>query len=1077
MGPIEGVKVATTKAAIEGAASQAGDPADAYKRLTDVYHHLLSEQDLDGVLAGIADTLADIVPHDSIVIYEADEAKRILTPVVARDPYEDQIMRSTSEFGRGITGWAVEHREPVLSNEAHLDPRVRFIPGCPIDPEALIAVPLIARGAVTGALNIYRVGEGNSFTEEEFGLACLFGEAAALALANAQTHQQLEHQAQTDALTSLYNHRFFQERLRAELIRAGRAHDSVSLLMVDIDDFKKVNDVYGHGVGDQVLVTLAQILRTTVRGSDVACRIGGEEFCVIMPSSDAGDALGLSTRISQRVSQTDFDLAGHLTVSIGIAQGPEHAMNPRALVACSEAAMMTAKARGKDRIVLFNDDANERPGVTSTGHDVRSIAHMKMLQSLAGKLNRSNDVREIAMTIANELRTLIDYVSCVVFINNDGMLEPLGARGEFAELITDGAEEFTRPLGEGIIGKAAATGRSLLIPNALECEFAHQVPGTPALEESIIAVPMSYSGRVIGVVYVSTLGVGQFDEDDVRLIEVLGGHASVALENARLFESQRTEAENAKALLEFADLVTRSGAFYRIGQDTVNEVARMLEADQCSLWLQDDRTGDAACAAHTGYVGDPTVEPVIRERVSADGVERLLEDRRSPFVLSTDDQNFYFSTPSGVVSRVLCVAPLRSGDGLRGWLVVRSPDGTDRHFTEERLRLLEGIAHQSSVAMQKALLYKDQKESAEIASSLLEFSGQLSAAQDLDEVLTRTVELSSRLLGAPRSSIWLQEHGSGDLVPEALWGYSGTAREHAASARYPKEVIEQFITNEKPWVLPPGSMDEIEGVPEDARGVTWAVAPLHAEGRFGCIAVAAPALGDYEFSDRKMRLLEGIAHQAELAINNKGNFDNLERTFLSTVEALANALEAKDEYTSDHARTITDMALEVGAEMNLGVTTLKQLELGALFHDIGKIGIPSDIIRKPGPLTDEERKIMEQHPELGEKILEPIERLADVRPIVRACHERYDGDGYPDGKKGDEIPIEARIIFVCDAFHAMTTDRPYRKRMPDSAAMQQLKENAGTQFDPDVVDAFLAVFDRNAEASAHSVWMDSLTRH
>ena len=1069
--------MSVTSAASAGGVPRALHPADSYKRLAEVYHHLLSEQGLDRVLERIADTLADILPHDSLVIYRADEDKRTLTPVIARDPYAEQIMGSPSEFGRGITGWAVEHRQPVLSNEAHLDPRVRFIPGCPIDPEALIAVPLIARGAVMGVLNIYRENESNGFTDEEFELACRFGEAAALALENAHSKEQLEHQAQTDPLTGLYNHRFFHERMRAELIRAGRAHDSVSLLMLDIDDFKKVNDVYGHGTGDQVLITIAQILRTTVRGSDVVCRIGGEEFCVIMPSSDAGDALGLSARIGQRVAAHEFEYVGRLTVSIGIAQGPEHAMNPRALVACSEAAMMTAKSRGKDRVVLFNDEASERPGVTSTGHDVRSLAHMKMLQSLAGKLNRSNDVSEIATTIANELRTLMDYMSCVVFVNEDDVLTPLGARGEFADIIREQPQSFTRPMGEGIVGTAAATGRSLLIPNALECEYAHQVPGTPAVEESIIAVPMSYSGRVIGVVYVSSLGIDQFDEDDVRLIEVLGGHASVALENARLYGAQRKEAENAKALLEFADLVSRSGGFYRIAQDSVNEAARMLDVTQCSLWLQDDRAGDASCAAHTGYVGDPTAEPIIKSRVEAGSVERLLGDKRSPFMLRTSEQDAYFNDPSGVVPRIVVLAPLRTGDGLRGWIIARSPDDTGAHFTEERMRLLEGIAHQSSVAMQKAILYKDQKESAEIASSLLEFSGQLSAAQDLDEVLTRTVELSARLLGSPRSSIWMQEHATGDLVAEALWGYTDELRQTLVEARYGKEVADMFAGIREPVIVDQGFLSDIDGIPDELRNVRWAIAPLHTDGRFGCIAVAAPALGDYEFSERKMRLLEGIAHQAELAINNKGNFDNLERTFLSTVEALANALEAKDEYTSDHARSITDMALEVGAEMDLDTNTMKQLELGALFHDIGKIGIPSDIIRKPGPLTDEERRVMEQHPELGEKILEPIERLADVRPIVRACHERYDGSGYPDGKKGDEIPIEARIIFVCDAFHAMTSDRPYRKRMPDSAAFEELKGNAGAQFDPKVVDAFLAVMERRGQGEMHSVWMDSLTHH
>jgi HD-GYP domain-containing protein (c-di-GMP phosphodiesterase class II) len=172
------------------------------------------------------------------------------------------------------------------------------------------------------------------------------------------------------------------------------------------------------------------------------------------------------------------------------------------------------------------------------------------------------------------------------------------------------------------------------------------------------------------------------------------------------------------------------------------------------------------------------------------------------------------------------------------------------------------------------------------------------------------------------------------------------------------------------------------------------------------------------------------------------------------VTALANALEANDEYTSSHARWIMDMALCVGRELELDRAALKRLEFGALFHDIGKIGIPSEILQKPGPLTDAEFEVIKSHPELGERILQPIDRLADVRPIVRACHERWDGGGYPDGKQGDGIPLEARIVLVCDAFHAMVTDRPYRDALPQQEAVRRLRESAGTQFDPAVVDAF-----------------------
>jgi HD-GYP domain-containing protein (c-di-GMP phosphodiesterase class II) len=151
------------------------------------------------------------------------------------------------------------------------------------------------------------------------------------------------------------------------------------------------------------------------------------------------------------------------------------------------------------------------------------------------------------------------------------------------------------------------------------------------------------------------------------------------------------------------------------------------------------------------------------------------------------------------------------------------------------------------------------------------------------------------------------------------------------------------------------------------------------------------------------------------------------------------------------------MALHVGGELGMDAKALKRLELGALFHDIGKIGIPEAILSKPGPLSDEEWKVVRLHPELGAGILAPIERLEQVCDIVRHCHEHWDGSGYPNGFAGEEIPLESRVILVCDAYHAMTTDRPYRSRLPVDEACRRLREAAGTQFDPQVVEVFLAL--------------------
>ena len=859
--------------------------AEPYRRLAEIFHDVLSEQSLDALLDRIADTLAELIPYEDVHIYEADEAKRELIPVLARSKWAEEIMSETFSFGEGITGWAVEHREAVLANKAHLDPRVRFVPGTPVDPEALIAVPLIARGHLKGTLNIYRVGEDAVFTDEEFLLAKRFGDAAALAIDNAHVKARLEHQAETDALTGLYNHRAFHDRLRRAVMRASAEHDTVALLMLDLDDFKRINDVYGHGIGDHFLQQVADVLRATVRTSDVVCRVGGEEFGVILPGGDLRSSMALAERIGHELGKLQADAAGRLTVSTGIALGPEHAANPRELVACAEAAMMTAKTRGKGLVIPFDETARERPSEASIRHDdVRSIAHLKMLQSLSGKLSRLNDVAQIGLTIADELRLLIDYHNCRVFLRDGEELLPVAFRGELMAVEPGSPVELLpTAVGRGITGRVAETGESLLVHDAAHHESGEQIAGTVEIEESLLAVPLRFGARVIGVIVISKLGLNQFDADDLRVLEVLAGHASVALENARLYEAQRREADSAKALLAFG-----------------REVAE---------------------------------------------------------------------------------------------------------------------------------------------------------AKGITDVAERVVAGSVRILSSPSASIWLQDTASGDLIRLAGVPDDRPA-EQAALVVVPVEHLEPWLTRTEPYFIEAVDYAAFAAPPPGTDG-RFAIAPFVVDGRWGVIAAAFPPTT--VLGDRELEVLGGLARQTQLALQSAASYETLERTFLATVEALANALEANDEYTSTHARWITDLALKVGEELGLEAEELKRLELGALFHDIGKIGIPSRILTKPGPLTEEERKMVETHPILGERILSPIEQLGEVRRIVRSAHEHYDGSGYPDRLAGTEIPLESRIVLACDAFHAMTTDRPYRKTLGVEEARRRLVEGSGSQFDPQIVDALLRV--------------------
>ena len=347
--------------------------------------------------------------------------------------------------------------------------------------------------------------------------------------------------------------------------------------MLDIDDFKRVNDIHGHAAGDEVLVRLADSLRGSARGSDVVCRIGGEEFAVILPETDANSASQLAIRMRQRMAAQAVDGLGELTVSIGFAEGPADASNPRELVACAEAAMMTAKASGKNRIVHFGEGNHERPDAAVTaGRDGRSIAHLNLLQSLSGKLNRLNDVREIGLTIANELRSLIDYHNCRVFVVEGETIVPIAFRGELTAPASPSIDVLKVTIGEGITGHVVATGRPILSGDAARCEFAAPIPGTDLIDESLLAVPMHFGTRAIGAIVISKLGFDQFDGDDLRLLEVLAGQASVALENARLYEVQRREAETARTLLEFARELATAQGVEEVLSRTVDQAAQHL---------------------------------------------------------------------------------------------------------------------------------------------------------------------------------------------------------------------------------------------------------------------------------------------------------------------------------------------------------------------------------------------------------------------------------------------------------------------------------------------------------------------
>ena len=216
--------------------------------------------------------------------------------------------------------------------------------------------------------------------------------------------------------------------------------------------------------------------------------------------------------------------------------------------------------------------------------------------------------------------------------------------------------------------------------------------------------------------------------------------------------------------------------------------------------------------------------------------------------------------------------------------------------------------------------------------------------------------------------------------------------------------------------------------------------------------VEAYRVEDRAFRSDDSRQIDVLTSFAANAFSRIQLAAKLESHYTETIEALVSALEARDPYTEAHAGRIRDLAMSIGISMQLGVEERRALRLGAILHDVGKIGISDRILLKPGPLTDEEWDQMKKHPAIGERMLEGIDFLAPALPIVRHHHERWDGKGYPDRLAGRAIPVGARIVAVCDAFDAMTSDRPYRPAMDVDSACAELERNAGTQFDAECVE-------------------------
>ncbi|MEK7680059.1 MAG: HD domain-containing phosphohydrolase, partial [Deltaproteobacteria bacterium] len=410
----------------------------------------------------------------------------------------------------------------------------------------------------------------------------------------------------------------------------------------------------------------------------------------------------------------------------------------------------------------------------------------------------------------------------------------------------------------------------------------------------------------------------------------------------------------------------------------------------------------------------------------------------------------------------MLILPLAGRAGAFGMLtLVYRP----RHeLTPGDMRLTKGIMHQVSTALEEARLYKESVDRAvelshriETIRVMHEIDKSVLSTLDAGEILETTARLVSKVIPCDRATIAAVDREKDGFIYKAGFGIDlpkGTfvPFSDTSAVTMVETGMTQFIADindEKP-LLPLEKRFAEQGFVSHIR------VPIAVKGEIAAVLTVG-SKRQCIFKPEDIATLEKLASQIGVALENSRLVTGLQELFLSTVQALSKAIDAKSPWTMGHSARVTNYAVTIAAELGMDKKTLEDLRIAGLLHDIGKIGTYDEILNKPGKLTDEEYKIMKEHPGKGAEMLAPIRQLRHIAPWVKYHHERFDGKGYPDGLKAEDIPLQSRVLAVADTFDSMTAKRPYRETPGWDRAIDELKKFSGLQFDPNVVEAFMKV--------------------
>jgi diguanylate cyclase (GGDEF)-like protein len=736
--------------------------------------------------------------------------------------------------------------------------------------------------------------------------------------------------------------------------------------------------------------------------------------------------------------------------------------------------------------------------VRLTDEHARHMAQQSALARAAKTLNDSLDLSELLTSICGEAQAIVGADSSAIYLGDRDT-------GMVAEAIYDLDRRvlgFRLPPGQGLAGRVAETGESQL-SNDYQGDFRPPAdsPFTGIL--SGLAVPMTWDGALRGVLSVGFRRPHAVGSDELRLLETFAELAAAACRNAN--------AAAGLALAARTDALTGCLNHAALQDGLRREIERSTRtAQNLSLVLVDLDDFKQVNEVHGHLMGDEVLRRVghsLRSSVRPyDLCARYGGDEFAIVCADTDEHNAAVIATRAIKGLRDTLADLEEveGTGATAGIARWIPGQTATALLEEADRaLLFGKQEQrrgevilssevspsfrpgrfkraeASAALHdtvRTAMGPDAVHAQRQAERLQKRTRQLVLAnalgarlagmQDVEGIVNAAVDELHRAFGYYLCAVIRQredgfvEGASLRGAPfirlgELAWSQPRHAGVIGRCLRERRVVLVNDVTQEPAY----------ESTSETDATRAELVAPLWVGGKlWGCLNIEEDHVD--AFDDDDARLVQMVADQVGAALRSAQLYEQLERAYLGTAEALAAALEARDAMFGGESSSIIACCTSVGERLGMEEPALRDLRYGAALHDIGTIAVPQAILDKPGPLDPHERAVMERHPLVGEQILAPVEFLTGVAALVRHAHERWDGAGYPDGLAGEAIPLGARIILACDAHHAMRSARPHRPALSEAEARQELRAGAGSQFDPRVVDALLAVLSDDAEVAS-----------